>query len=240
MRTSNPIINSNTLYNVHASGAEAMTVNGAVQKTLYLALILTTGAAITWWMGVPGMALSLLGLIGGLIAAIVLIFKREWAPTLAPVYALCEGLALGGISMMFERSFPGIAFQAVGMTIGVLFCMIGLYKSRIIKVTDSFRMGVVSATGGIAIFYLISMVAGLFGFPMTFLNGSGPLSIGISLLIVGVAALNLVLDFDSIDQAAQHQLPKYMEWFLAFGLMVTLVWLYLEMLRLLSKFQRRD
>jgi uncharacterized YccA/Bax inhibitor family protein len=170
----------------------------------------------------------------------VTIFKKEWAGVTAPIYALLEGLALGGISAMFELRFPGIAIEAVGLTFGTLFVMLLLYRTRIIQVTQKFRLGVVAATGGIFFFYLLEMILGFFGVRFTSINGSGVIGIGFSLIIVGVAALNLVLDFDFIERGVQAGAPKYMEWYGAFGIMVTLVWLYLEMLRLLSKLNSRN
>jgi uncharacterized YccA/Bax inhibitor family protein len=159
----------------------------------------------------------------------------------APAYALLEGLALGGISAIFQMRYPGIAFEAVGLSFTTLFVMLFLYKARIIKVTQKFMIGVVAATGGIMLFYFAEMILGFFGIHMfASLNGSGPIGIGFSLFIVAIAALNLVLDFAFIEQGVNYGAPKYMEWYGAFGIMVTLVWLYLEMLRLLSKINSRS
>jgi uncharacterized YccA/Bax inhibitor family protein len=169
----------------------------------------------------------------------VTVFKKEWSPVTSPVYALLEGVFLGAVSALFEKSYPGIVMQAVGLTFGVLFCLLAVYKSGIIKVTERFKLGVVAATGGIALFYLASIVAGFFGVRFSFIYGGGVLGIGFSLFVVAIASLNLVLDFDFIEKGSQRQIPKYMEWYGAFGLMVTLVWLYLEILRLLAKLQRR-
>jgi uncharacterized YccA/Bax inhibitor family protein len=182
----------------------------------------------------------MLGGLGGFIAAMVTIFKKQWAPVTAPIYAVLEGLLLGGISAVFELRYPGIAFESVALTFGTLFALLFLYRTGIIRVTEKFRLGVFAATGAIALFYLLQMILGLFHFEFTSVNGSGIIGIGFSLIVVGVAALNLVLDFDFIEKGVQYGAPKYMEWYGAFGIMVTLVWLYLEILRLLSKLQRRN
>ena len=158
----------------------------------------------------------------------------------APIYALLEGLVLGGLSATIELRYPGIAIQAVGLTFGTLFVLLMAYRSGLIKVTQKFRLGIVAATGGIFFFYLAEMLLGFFGIQFTSINGAGPIGIGFSLVIVAIAALNLVLDFDFIEQGVQVCAPKYMEWYGAFGIIVTLVWLYLEILRLLSKFRSRN
>ena len=167
--------------------------------------------------------------------AIITMFNKKRSAILAPIYAVLEGLFLGAISAYFAASYDGIVMRAVMLTMAVLFTMLFLYKSRIIKVTQKFRAGVIAATVGIAVAYLFSFVLQLFGMNMGFMYGGGIMGIIISLVIVGVAALNLVLDFDFIENGAQSGLPKYFEWYAAFGLMVTLVWLYLEILRLLSR-----
>jgi uncharacterized YccA/Bax inhibitor family protein len=167
-------------------------------------------------------------------------FKKAWSPYTAPLYAAAEGLALGGISTFFEMRFPGIAIQAVGLTMAVFVGMLLAYKTGMIQATDRFKRGVVAVTAGIAIFYLVQMVLGLFHVAVPAVNGSGPIGIAVSIGISIVAALNLVLDFDMIESGAQARAPKYMEWYGAFALLVTLVWLYLELLRLLSKLRSRD
>jgi uncharacterized YccA/Bax inhibitor family protein len=185
--------------------------------------------------------LVMLGAFGGLIVAFITVFKKTWSPVTSPIYALLEGLVLGGISAVFEMSYPGIAMQAVGLTFGTLFVLLLAYKSGLIKVTQKFRLGVVAATGGIMLFYFLQMLLSLFHvslFNSAF--GAGPIGIVFSLLVVGIAALNLVLDFDFVEQGVSQGAPKYMEWYAAFGIMVTLVWLYLEMLRLLSKVRSRN
>jgi len=158
----------------------------------------------------------------------------------APIYALLEGLVLGGLSAVLELRYPGIAIQAVSLTFGTLFVLLFLYRSGVIKVTQKFRLGIIAATGGIMVFYLLEMVLGFFGVQFMAINGSGPIGIGFSLIVVAIAALNLVLYFDFIEQGVQVGAPKYMEWYGAFGIMVTLVWLYLEILRLLSKMRSRN
>jgi uncharacterized YccA/Bax inhibitor family protein len=180
------------------------------------------------------------GLVGGFICAMVTVFKKEWSPVTAPIYALLEGLVLGGLSAVVDLRYPGIAMQAVALTFGTLFVLLLAYRSGMIKVTQKFRLGIIAATGGIMVFYLLEMALGFFGIHFIAVNGSGPIGIGFSLLVVGIAALNLVLDFDFIEQGVQYGAPKYMEWYGAFGIMVTLVWLYLEILRLLSKMRSRN
>lgn len=250
MKTSNPALGNDTFRNVSGIGyggaidaTDRMTLSGTVNKTGILLLCALATAAWTWHIsGNLGAAsgLMMLGLFGGLILAMVTIFKKEWSPVTAPIYALLEGLVLGGVSAVFEVRYPGIAIEAVGLTFATLFVLLFLYSSRIIRVTQKFRMGVFAATGGIMVFYLAEMVLGFFGVHFTTLNGGGLIGIGFSLFIVAVAALNLVLDFDFIEQGVNYGAPKYMEWYGAFGIMVTLVWLYLEILRLLAKMRSRE
>src|SRR3954447_12419639 len=253
MKTSNPALGENTFRNVGGGGypayvdaASRMTLSGTVNKTGILLLCSVASAAWTWQRfmatyDVTSVApLLMVGAIGGLIVAMVTIFKKEWAGVTAPIYALLEGLVLGGISALTNMRYPGIAIQAVGLTFGTLFVLLFLYSSRIIRVTQKFRMGVVAATGGIMVFYLVQMLLGFFGIRFMAVNGSGALGIGISLFICAIAALNLVLDFDFIERGVNYGAPKYMEWYGAFGIMVTLVWLYLEILRLLSKMRSRN
>ncbi len=256
-KTSNPALGQNTFQELSQTRyggsfgdtAGRMTMNGTVNKTGILLVCAIGTAFYTWtqFLSTGTMEsiapLMMLGFLGGFVLAMVTIFKKEWSAVTAPAYALLEGLALGGISAMFELRYPGIAIQAVGLTFGTLFAMLFLYRTGIIKVTDKLRLGIFAATGGIALFYFAEMVLGLFHIHFmgpNSINGSGPIGIGFSLIVVGVAALNLVLDFDFIDRGVQYGAPKYMEWYGAFGIMVTLVWLYLEMLRLLSKFSRRN
>jgi len=253
MKTSNPALGESTFrsvgsaqYGGYIDAAARMTLSGTVNKTGILLICAFATASWTWYkflinhdMGAVS-GLMMLGLFGGFICAMVTVFKKEWAPVTSPIYALLEGLALGGISAMTELRYPGIAIQAVGLTFGTLFVLLVAYSSRIIHVTQKFRLGVVAATGGIMVFYLAQMVLGFFGVHLYSLNGSGALSIGISLFVCAIAALNLVLDFDFIERGVNYGAPKYMEWYGAFGIMVTLVWLYLEVLRLLAKTRSRN
>jgi len=244
MRTSNPALNDKAFKGQVAYG-EAMTMQGTVNKTGLLLLCVVATAAWTWGLShsaAPGAAIPWMmgGLFGGFIVALVTIFKQNWAPITAPIYALLEGLALGGISAMFERTYPGVAMQAVGLTFGTLFVMLLAYKTGMIRATQGFKLGVIAATGGIALLYIVEMIlGGFFRIQVPVINGSGLVGIGFSLFVVIIAALNLVLDFDMIERGVQGGAPKYMEWYGAFGLMVTLIWLYLEILRLLGKMRRR-
>ena len=248
MRTSNPALSSDAFRTGEATVGESMTVSGTVNKTGILLLCCVATAAWTWnrFFNAPpeeamqAMAPALvIGGVGGFIVAIVTIFKKEWAGITAPIYALLEGLVLGGISAMLELRYHGIAIQAVSLTFGTLVIMLLAYRSGLIKVTERLRLGIVAATGGIAVFYLLQFILGFFGVHFTAINGSSPIGIGFSLIVVAVAALNLVLDFDLIENGARLGAPKYMEWYGAFALMVTLIWLYFEILRLLSKFRSR-
>ncbi len=173
------------------------------------------------------------------MVALVTAFKREWAPVTTPIYALLEGLFLGGLSLLYEQQFPGIVMNAVGLTFGTLAALLLAYRSGLIKATENFKLGIFAATGGIALLYLVSMGLGFFGIRIPLIHGSGVIGIGFSLFVVGIAALNLVLDFDFIERGAESGAPKYMEWYGAFGLLVTLIWLYIEILRLLAKLQSR-
>ena len=247
MRTSNPTFNDKTfsVSGVRAGFGEVMTVNGTIMKTVILLLCCVLTAGWTWNRFItsqdPGEmgGYIAIGAIGGFVVALVTTFKKTWSPVTAPIYALLEGLFLGGASAMFELRYPGIAMQAVGLTFGTAFCMLIAYRTGLIRVTEKFKLGVIAATGGIMVFYLITMVLGFFHIQTSIVNGNGTISILISLFVVGIAALNLVLDFNFIEQGAAQGAPRYMEWYGAFGLMVTLVWLYLEMLRLLSKINSR-
>ena len=248
MRTSNPALNADAFRTGEATLGESMTVSGTVNKTGILLILCVATAAWTWnrffnappeeAMQAMGPALAIGG-IGGFIVAIVTIFKKEWAGITDPIYALLEGLVLGGISAMLELRYHGIAIQAVSLTFGTLLIMLLAYRSGLIKVTEKLRLGIVAATGGIAVFYLLQFILGFFGVHFTAINGSSPIGIGFSLIVVAVAALNLVLDFDLIENGARMGAPKYMEWYGAFALMITLIWLYFEILRLLSKFRSR-
>ena len=241
MRTSNPALNDKTWRGLPYVAGERMTMDGTVNKTGMLLVCSLATAFWTWHLFLAErdpaavFPLMLLGVFGGLVFGLVTSFKREWAPVTAPVYALLEGLVLGGLSSLFEVRYPGIAMQAVSLTFGTLFAMLFLYRSRIIKVTDKLRLGIVAATGAVCLFYFLQMILGFFGMRFMSVYGSGPIGIGFSLIVVGIAALNLVLDLDFIERGVAAGAPKYMEWYGAFGIMVTLIWLYIEMLRLLSK-----
>jgi uncharacterized YccA/Bax inhibitor family protein len=252
IKTSNPALGDNTFrdlgsrYGGAIDAMNRMTLNGTVHKTGLLLVLAFATAAWTWHTFIQtrnpaDVALPLMvGVFGGFICAMVTVFKKEWSPVTAPIYALLEGLFLGGVSAMFDLRYPGIAIQAVGLTFGTLLVLLMAYSSGLIKVTDKLRIGIVAATGGIAVFYLLQMVLGFFGFRFVSINGSGPIGIVFSLFVCAIAALNLVLDFDFIEQGVNFGAPKYMEWYGAFGIMVTLVWLYLEILRLLSKMRSRN
>jgi uncharacterized YccA/Bax inhibitor family protein len=242
MRSANPALNSKTFTNLPQVGVEQMTLQGTVNKTAVLLICVLATAAWTWSRVNAGEqigAFILIGAIGGFVTALVTVFKKEWAPITAPLYALLEGLVIGGLSAMLELRFPGIAMQAAGLTLGTLFCLLLAYSSGMIRVSENFKLGVVAATGGIALVYLVSMILGFFGHTIPYIHGNGAIGIGFSLVVVGIAAMNLVLDFDFIESGTQRGAPKYMEWYGAFGLMVTLIWLYIEMLRLLSKLRSR-
>jgi uncharacterized YccA/Bax inhibitor family protein len=246
IKTSNPALNQKIFQGQPVALDEAMTLNGTVNKTGILLLCAVATAAFAWHTfmqthsAAAVMPLLWTGLIGGFIFALATIFKRTWAPFTAPIYALLEGLALGSISAVFEVRYPGIAMQSVALTFGAMFVLLLAYRSHLIPVTQKLRLGIVAATGAIAIFYIAEIVLGFFGFHFGAINGSGPIGIGFSVVIVIIASLNLILDFDFIESGVQARAPKYMEWYGAFGLMVTLVWLYLEILRLLSKVRGRD
>jgi uncharacterized YccA/Bax inhibitor family protein len=242
MRSANPALNSKTFTNLPQVGVEQMTLQGTVNKTAVLLICVLATAAWTWSRVNAGEQIGasiLIGAIGGFVTALVTVFKKEWAPITAPLYALLEGLVIGGLSAMLELRFPGIAMQAAGLTLGTLFCLLLAYSSGMIRVSENFKLGVVAATGGIALVYLVSMILGFFGHTIPYIHGNGAIGIGFSLVVVGIAAMNLVLDFDFIESGTQRGAPKYMEWYGAFGLMVTLIWLYIEMLRLLSKLRSR-
>jgi uncharacterized YccA/Bax inhibitor family protein len=245
MRTSNPALNDKMFRGVPGALGETMTLEGTVNKTGILLLCAVATAAWTWHLAMNPETLPLdymlllVGLFGGLIFALVTTFKKTWAPVTAPIYALLEGLVLGGLSATLEMRYPGIAIESVCLTFGTMFVLLLAYRSGMIKVTQKFRLGVIAATGAIFLFYMVELLLGFFGIRFASVNGSGLLGIGISLVIVCVAALNLVLDFDFIEGGVAAGAPKYMEWYGAFGLMVTLVWLYLEMLRLMAKLRGR-
>lgn len=248
MRSGNPVLKESTFLDlgsgsVVSRSGDVMTLNGTVNKTGLLLLLAVITGAYAWSQsltptGEVSSTYNLFlwgGLIGGLVLALVTVFKPVWAPVTAPMYALVEGFFLGAISALFNHMYEGIVMQAVMLTFGTLFAMLLVYRSGLIKPTENFKLGVVSATGGIALVYLVSIGLGFFGINMPLIHESGLIGIGFSLFVLVIAALNLVLDFDFIETGVEQGAPKHMEWYGAFGLMVTLVWLYIEFLRLLAK-----
>ena len=251
MQSGNPALNKNTFLDaasgaVVAHGSEAMTINGTVNRTGLLLVLVLVGAMFSWsrFHGVdsaPAMLpLVIGGAIGGLVLGLVTSFKKTWAPVTAPLYALVEGVFIGALSAIFELRYPGIVMQAVALTFGTMAAMLLAYRSGLIRATEKFKLGIVAATGGIMLLYLANFAMGFFGHSMGFISGSSGVGIAFSAVVVVIAALNLILDFDLIETGAQSGAPKYMEWYGAFALVVTLVWLYLELLRLLSKLQSRN
>jgi uncharacterized YccA/Bax inhibitor family protein len=251
MRSGNPALKPSTFLDlgtgvVTDARPGVMTLNGTVNRTAFLLLLTLVGAMYSWsvFFGSAGaanlMPYVLVGGLGGFVVAMVTIFKKTWAPFTAPLYAALEGVFIGAMSAIFEQRHPGIVIQATALTFGTLAALLVAYRSGLVKATENFKLGVVAATGGIALVYLASIVMGFFGHAIPMINGGGVIGIGFSAVVVVVAALNLVLDFDFIEQGVQQGAPKYMEWYAAFGLLVTLVWLYLEILRLLSKLQSRN
>ena len=244
--TGNPTLNKNTFTDVQrSSGAGVMTIQGTVDKASILLVLVTLAAAYTWHLYYSGNIGALMpwmygGAIAGFVIGLVTSFKREWAPVLAPAYAVCEGLFIGALSSVVDAQFHGIVLQAVMLTLGTLAALLGCYKIGLIKATDNFKRGVFAATGAIALLYLVTIVLGLFHVNfLPSIYGNGAIGIGFSAVVVIIAAMNLVVDFDFIEQGAAAGAPKYMEWYSAFGLLVTLVWLYLEILRLLMKLNSR-
>ncbi len=243
MRTGNPVL-SDKSFDVARVGTERMTIEGVVNKSAFLLGLLLISAYWVWSKFFESLIYAevstymWVGIIGGLIAAVITTFKPRIANITAPVYALLEGLALGGISAFLESQYPGIVIQAVALTFAVFFSLLVAYRSGLIKVTENFKLMVVSATGGIFVVYMLSFVLSIFGINMPFLHEGGLFGIIFSLVVIAIAAMNLVLDFDFIENGAEKGAPKYMEWYASFGLMVTLVWLYIEILRLLAKARR--
>jgi uncharacterized YccA/Bax inhibitor family protein len=243
MATGNPAMNEAVYQRaVRADTSTAvMTIQGTVLKTTILMAILLATGAYTWSLvateeNMPvAYGLMIAGAIGGFIVALVTIFIPKVSPFTSPIYAALEGLFLGAISAVFEAMYSGIVVQALGLSIGVLAVMLFLYGTGIIRATEKFKIGVIAATGAVCLVYLVSMVVSLFGSHVPYIHESGPVGIGFSLVVVVIAALNLILDFDFIEQGVRHQAPKYMEWYGGFSLLVTLIWMYLEILRLLAK-----
>jgi uncharacterized YccA/Bax inhibitor family protein len=256
MESSNPVLGKN-VFDVqaqHVGYGQGMTIAGSVNKAGILIVLVMLSAAFVWNQFFHSLSLTapgespasgvggyiMIGAFGGFIAAMVTVFKKEWSPVTAPIYALLEGLFLGGISAMFELRYPGIAIEAVAATFGTAFCLLLAYRSGLIRASEKLTLGIVAATGGIAIVYFLSMILGFFNVQIPGIFGNGPIGILFSVVVVIVAAMNLILDFDLIEKGAASGAPKYMEWYGAFALMVTLVWLYLEILRLLSKLRGDD
>jgi len=247
MRSSNPVMSERIFQSAsagYATDANVMTVQGAAIKTAILILLAFAAAAFSWQicMTQPQLypAFGFGGGIVGFILVLVTSFKPQISPYTAPLYALAEGLALGAISVLMNQVYPEIAIQAVCLTLGTLFAMCMVYSNGWIKVTDRLRTGLMAALGGIFFIYIATFILGFFSLQIPYIHGNGPIGIGFSVIVVGLAAFFLLLDFDFIEKGAQYGAPKYMEWYGALGLMVTLVWLYLEILRLLSKIQSRD
>jgi uncharacterized YccA/Bax inhibitor family protein len=242
-KSSNPTLADDTFsrYGTATKDTGVMTIGGTVNKIGILLLLVICSAVWTWNLYFQALDAAvvypwlMVGSIGGLIVAIVTVFKKEWAYITAPIYAILKGLALGAISAIYEAAYQGLVMQAVALTFCTLFALLVVYKTGIIKVTENFKLIVASATAGIALVYLLSWILGMFNINMPFIHENGIIGIGFSLVVVAVAALNLVMDFDFIEGGANEQAPKFLEWYAAFGLIVTLIWLYLEFLRLLSK-----
>jgi uncharacterized YccA/Bax inhibitor family protein len=242
MRSGNPVLQGSSLTEVSAS-SRPMTLSGTVGRSIYLLLLVAATATIAWHQVSSnpsiGYPMAIGGALGGFIFAIITSFKREWSPITAPIYAILEGLFIGAISFVFEQRFPGLVIQAVMLTFGVAFALLGAFQSRIIRASDTFKAVIFGATAAIALVYIFNMIFGLiFHHSLGFIHDSGPIGIGFSLIVTAVAALNLVIDFDLIENGIAVRAPKYMEWYSAFALTVTLVWLYIEILRLLSKLRR--
>ena len=247
MRSSNPALLSNPFSGFGlVAESNSMTIRGTVNKTLIMLMLVLLPAAWVWKLFVHAgqnpaaiQVWMMVGLFGGLIVSFATVFKKDWAPISAPLYAVLQGLFLGGISAIFNKAYPGIVVQAVSLSIATLLVMLVAYQSGWIQATNNFKLGVIAATGGIAVVYLASMVLGFFGVNVSFIYGNGLFSILFSVFVVCIAALNFIIDFDFIEQGARGGVPKYMEWYGAFALMVTLIWLYIEILRLLAKVNSR-
>ncbi|MES2598764.1 MAG: Bax inhibitor-1/YccA family protein [Verrucomicrobiota bacterium] len=244
-RTSNPALNDEVFSKQPALANEpVMTLQGTVNKTFILTTLLAVAGSFGWKVAESGSPLTMPVMIGGGILALILVivscFKPQWAPAIAPSYAILKGAAIGIISFTYNARFNGIVLQAALLTLGILFALLLAYQSRMIRATENFKLGIVAATGGIFLFYLVTLVLGFFGVSVPLVAGNGVWAIGFSVFVVIIAALNLVLDFDFIENGVEMRAAKYMEWQAALGLLVTLVWLYIEILRLLAKLRSRD
>ena len=244
IRTANPALNAEVFEGFSAyESPRTMSLEGTATKTGFLVVLVFTAAAWTWQLATAAPQTMypwvIGGSIGGAILGMITVFKKTWSPVTAPLYSIAEGFLLGAVSAVAETRFPGIAFQAVSLTFGTLFALLIAYRTGWIRATENFKLGIVAATGGIGLIYLVSFVLHFFGMHIPYIHEAGLIGIGFSLFVVIVAALNLVLDFDFIEHGVARGAPKYMEWYAAFGLMVTLIWLYIEILRLLSKLRSR-
>ena len=251
LRSSNPALNDSTFRDLSYTGdAATMTLEGTASKGVVLTGLLFGAAMWTWHLaqgmmqpgGNPNLVMgwAIGGAVVALIVGFVTVFAKSWSPYTTPVYAIGEGLFLGAISALFNARFPGIVFQAMSLTVLCLISLLVAYRSGLIRATENFKLGMVAVTGAIGLLYLVSMIMRMFGMTVPYIHDSGPIGIGFSVFVVIVAALNLVMDFDFIETGVERRAPKYMEWYAAFGLLVTLVWLYVEVLRLLAKLRSRD
>lgn len=241
---SNPVLNDNMIEQARVLDGEPMTVNGAINKTFILFALLLVSACYTWGLAFNGFTdkaemLTVGGALVGFVLALVIIFSRKALHILTPIYALCEGLFVGGISAVYAGEYAGIVTQAVAATFAAIVSMLLLYRFNIIKCTEKFRSVIFTATLSVAVIYLIQIVASIFGRGIPQIFTANPIGIGFSIIVVAIAALNLIIDFDFIERGAQGMLEKKYEWYGAFGLMITIVWLYIEMLRLLAKLNSR-
>jgi uncharacterized YccA/Bax inhibitor family protein len=239
-RSANPAFNDKTFDGLTTTSGEAMTLDGTVNRAFALVFILMAGAFVSMWAG-PGY--WLIGAVAGLVLSLVTVFRKAWAPVTAPLYAFAEGLFVGGISVPLETAFPGIVIPAVSLTVAIFIAFLVIYRTHLIRVTDKLRIAVFAATGAVALVYLASLVLNVIGVQVAYLNeavaGSGALGIAVNVIVIGIAAFNLLLDFDLVERGVAARAPKYMEWYGAFALLVTLVWLYIELLRLLSRLRSR-
>ena len=241
-RTGNPTLKDSTFVRATTRDEGVMTLEGTVNKTGISLMILVATAAVAWSVPFGGaMVMPTLwtGLIGGLVLSLVTVFKNQWAPMTTPLYAAFEGLFVGTISLLFNLRYPGIAFNAAALTLAILAALLVAYRTGWIHPSENFKLGVAAATGGIFLVYMTGLVLGFFGIEIPLIHGSGIVGIGFSLFVVALASANLVLDFDFIEKGVSNRAPKHMEWYGAFALLVTLVWLYIEILRLLAKLQDR-
>ena len=239
MRSGNPALNKKTFKNISSTSTDVMTIDGTVNKTFISLMILLFCSYYTFTTSNTGFII--IGFIGGIITLLITMFKKTLSPYTVPLYAAFQGLTLGGVSAIYNHMYTGIVQQAIFLTFGIFSALLFAYKTKIIKPTENFKLGVFAATGGIGIVYIASFIMSFFGGGLSIMNpqNASLISIGFSFFVVIIASLNLVLDFDFIEEAAESNVPKYMEWYAAFGLLVTLIWLYLEILRLLSKLQSR-